>query len=77
MKREVRLRNPFFFYMPMILLGYKKIYFNTRPLIIIFLLFVFLYYKILKISFLMSFLVDCQQLGELSTKLILYLKHYT
>jgi hypothetical protein len=42
----------------------------------VFIMFVFLYYKIVKTYFLIRFLIGCHILRELSVKLLLYLEHY-
>jgi hypothetical protein len=67
------IKNVYFSDMLMILIVYKK-KFNTKNLIIVFLVFMFLYCMIMRIFSLIRLLVGCHILGELNIKLILYLK---
>ena len=70
--KQSEIKNVYFSDMPMILFIWNKSYFNSDnfshciPSIC-----VFFYYRILRTSFLMRFLVGCHLLWEVSTKLIL------
>jgi hypothetical protein len=75
MQMRVRLKMLIFLTCLLFSLYTMRYILTLITLIIIFLVFVLFYYRILRTSFLMRFLVGCHLLQKLSTELIFYLEH--